>query len=304
MPRDTQLLLLAGRPTLRDFVRFVKAHAVDGSLIDEAKWVLEWQQASKVVRQLDPLEVKSQPVGSTPLPDNIRAAADAELEDPAVRRSIGLLPYSWAWVALDQLIVWQRYINLAFAAELRDRLPLHPTPKDLLDFSAGRLGAQPPLRICGRGGNAFTFSSVSNDLRVTDVVPLDPDCIRGFEPHGRASCVVAVFVGYSINCMISVRMNNRLLLTNGTHRAYALLSRGITHAPCIVRHVSSADDLDLAALPRGNEPAENLFAAPRPPLLKDFFDERLTTHFAAPTRTYLLDMELKFEQAAIVDPAN
>jgi len=39
----------------------------------------------------------------------------------------------------------------------------------------------------------------------------------------------------------------RLILNNGSHRAFTLRQMGVTHVPCIVQHVSSRDELEVVA---------------------------------------------------------
>src|SRR5262245_3342330 len=111
-----QVTLLAGRPPIREFVRFVKTKAVGGLALDDTALVEEWRQANVHVRALESGKVDEAAVPSLdPLPGDIAAEADEQLRDPAVQRSLGLLPYSWAMVELDRLIAWQTYVDLSFA---------------------------------------------------------------------------------------------------------------------------------------------------------------------------------------------
>ena len=88
---------------------------------------------------------------------------------------------------------------------------------------------------------------------------------------------LALVVGYGSNFLSVIRWEDRMVLHNGYHRAVALRAAGFTHAPCIVQDVTRRDELDLtAASTVAGDPAF-YFRAPRPPLLKDFFDPRLRT---------------------------
>jgi hypothetical protein len=236
------------------------------------------------------------------LPERLSAIANDELRDASFQRAFGLIPYSWAMVELDRFIPYQCYVDLAFASKLRSTLPAAPTLEQLVRFSSGRTRAPPPVHIEQRGGNKFLITSTSSDLRVNETVLLDPTNVQGYEQGGCTSAIIGILVVYSLNVMHAIRLHNRLLLVNGTHRAYALRAHGITHAPCIVRHASCKDDLDLVGGPEGDYPLEWYFSVKRPPLLKDFFDERMVKLISTLPSTYLLTVNLTFEKSAIRTP--
>jgi hypothetical protein len=289
--------VLKGHPRVHDFVRFVKLRAIDGAQFDEVSLAKEWQEASAYLHELRLVEGRS-PDNSKldPLPSDVLEAAETALRDPVATRCFGFLPRHWSLIDLDQLVIWQKYIDCDFADSLSTRLTGKMGSEELLRIATGQYFEQPEVQIMPLGGNYFSFSSSSSDLRVLGAASLDPQNVQGYQPFGRTSAVLGVFIGYGVNYMLAVHMSNRLLLTNGTHRAYALRALGITHVPCVVIDVSRPEDLDLVDLPGPNEQIEWFFTTERPPLLRDFFDERLYKEITVPPTNHLVRVELKLEQ--------
>ena len=107
-----------------------------------------------------------------------------------------------------------------------------------------------------------------------DSVILSPTQVSGYQQRGPAAGVVALVVGFTANCLSAIRVENRLILNNGSHRAFALRDMGITHAPCVIQTVSRREELPVVSEPVSQEP-DLYLKADRPPLLKDYFDQKL-----------------------------
>ncbi len=90
-------------------------------------------------------------------------------------------------------------------------------------------------------------------------------------------------VGFGSNFLNAIQAEGRLVLNNGSHRAYALRDLGIMHAPCIVQHVSRREELEVLNQQLHAEPDRYLKAA-RPPMLKDYFDPLLRAVLQVPRR--------------------
>jgi esterase/lipase superfamily enzyme len=84
-----------------------------------------------------------------------------------------------------------------------------------------------------------------------------------------------------------------MVLHNGYHRACALRAMGFTHAPCVVQTVTRRAELDVAATRKVSEDAAFYFKAARPPLLKDFFDPRVSK--TLPVRRMRKVVEVSYE---------
>jgi len=87
--------------------------------------------------------------------------------------------------------------------------------------------------------------------------------------------VIGLSVGFGSNFLNALRVEGRLILNNGSHRAYALREMGFTRVPCLVQHVSTRDELDVLAPAAVRRNPDNFLKHPRPSMLKDYFNPRL-----------------------------
>jgi hypothetical protein len=124
-------------------------------------------------------------------------------------------------------------------------------------------------------GDTIVFTCASNDLRFMDSVILRQDQVPSFRRVGAVAGIVGLVVGFTPNCLSVASIEGRLVLVNGSHRAYALREMGLTHAPAVVQCVSRRDELPILGASPLTAAPDDYLRAPRPPMLKDFFDERL-----------------------------
>jgi hypothetical protein len=290
-----KILLLKGRPSVRDFIRFARHRSVAGQNCDDVELTKQWQEASALWRHLDAAESGlPELVKLSPLPRSIVDQAAATLRELSSQAPLAYLEHSWSLVELDKVIVWQQYVNCNHTDTLAKLLPSELTAADLLRISAGKTQEPPPVNVSVLNGNTFVFSSPSTDLQVLGTVTLSPENVKGRTPDGHTQTIVGAFIGYGMNVMMALQLGKRLLLINGTHRAYTLRSRGVTHAPCIILHLARSEDIDLVGMPVSREQLLWHFTAARPPLLQDFFDPRLFATFLATRTTQVVQVELKF----------
>jgi hypothetical protein len=146
-------------------------------------------------------------------------------------------------------------------------------------------------------GNVFVFTSPSNDLRFLGTMPLEPGDIQHHAPPG--NLVVGIAAGFGANLMNAIYAERRLILNNGTHRAYALRRLGVTHVPCIVQHVPSRDALDVVGPSAVRRDPDVYLRQPRPPMLKDYFDARLYTVMAARRRLRQITVRFEVEENSV-----
>src|SRR2546427_6177937 len=114
-------LYLIGRPRLKDCLQFVRRHAVnppsDGAIAEE------WQAANECVRRLEREEA-----GIADGPPIRKMGSEHEplliecLKDPLVRHGFNTVPTEIAIAELDHLVVYQKRIDLTYAAWLEDKL--------------------------------------------------------------------------------------------------------------------------------------------------------------------------------------
>ena len=183
-------------------------------------------------------------------------------------------------VELGKLIVGQTHIDLEHAERMQAKLGPKPMPEALFNFCLPTDASEAPVAMRRAGSRRFLFWSQSTDFRFLESSLLEADAVKGIAADGNCSGLLALIVGFSSNLLSVIQSNNRLLLHNGHHRAYALKSIGITHAPCLIKTVTRLDELKLVA---GNSVVEDpafYFKAARPPLLDDFFDPRVAKNIA------------------------
>jgi hypothetical protein len=95
------------------------------------------------------------------------------------------------------------------------------------------------------------------------------------EANGMPGFGFVVTVGVSF--VQVVRFQDRYVLRDGYHRAFGLLSRGITHVPAFVRDFDTAENLAPAGmLPHG------AWLGPRPPVLRDYHDDLVSESVTLP----------------------
>jgi hypothetical protein len=297
--RDRHAYLL-GTPPLREFMEFIRARCPgSGSMLDE-NLTEEWRGAARRIRELEDTERGCvDNAALLPLPDAIETLASEVLLDPVVARSLRLLPYRWAMVELDRLIVHQRSVDLAFISDLKRAVPSRPNHEDLLRIASGGIGSAPEVQVTRTSENVYTFSSVSSDLRFLDLALLHPNAVRGYDIPGRATKVLALFVGYGVNLLCALRMQGRLILINGTHRAHLLCELGVRRLPCLVREVACDEDLDLIGASEIKQSLPVYLRAPRPPLLKDFFDPLICKIIPVASASRLVHVQVNTQRSRL-----
>ena len=279
---DDELWLL-GQPPLHDYLRYAEDMTIQGAGAERADLVDEWRAANDRYYDLaesepgiaDTVEIRDLPVELGPLAAEVRA-------DGRYRRAFDSLPTRFAIVELDKLVVSQQHVNLTHADRLKSRLGLAPSRETLFRFCLPLERPQALVQSRRMGSRRFLFWSESSDLRFQEAARLNPEQVCDYDAFGPMAGVIGLAVGYGSNFLNLIQSDNRLLLHNGHHRAYALRDMGITHAPCIIQTVTRTDELNLVASQDVCEMPAFYFKAPRPPVLKDFFDPKLRKVFRTP----------------------
>jgi hypothetical protein len=117
---------------------------------------------------------------------------------------------------------------------------------------------------------AYILTSPNPNLKV--VANFNGPLPNGMPGFGFGVAVAASYVQV-------VRFQNRYMLRDGYHRAFGLLSRGITRVPAFIRDFDTAENL----APVGMLP-QNTWLGDRPPLLRDYHDDRVAESVSLPAR--------------------
>lgn len=272
-PQVDEYLYLIGQPTLKQFLRFVKDRAVNpegsGDLTEE------WQAANAVMRKL---EKEEGGVANNPAIEPISPDSKLLLEflkNPLVRNGFNTVPSEVAYLNLNELVVYQHHIDLTFVGQLKQKLKPSLTEEEIFRFCLPNERTLPPAKWSRMHRDTYVFVSPSNDLRFLGVMPLEGKHVRGYPHPGNLVGVVGLAVGFGSNFLNAIYAEGRLILNNGSHRAYALREMGVTRVPCIVQHVSCREELNVLACTAVTDAPNFFLKQPRPMMLRDYFDPRL-----------------------------
>jgi len=295
---EDESLYLIGRPTLKQFIRFARSNAVKSP--GERALADEWQAASDIARGLDKDEAgiaDDPPVAG--LGPEYEPLLIEFLKDPLVRHGFNTVPTDVAIVELDRLVVSQKIIDLTYARRLEASLGPDPDRDRIFRTCLPFDHPQPPVKWLKVSQSGFIFMSPSNDLRYLGTMRIAPPHIKDYPPPGDLVGVVGAAVGFGSNFMSAVHAEGRMILHNGSHRAFTLRKMGVTHAPCIIQHVSSRDELDLVASPEVRENPDRYLKDPRPSMLKDYLDPRLHTIMRVHRRLKQIKVRLEVEETYV-----
>jgi len=287
---------LLGRPTLRHYLDFVEDRMVGGENADRRALIDEWRAANDYNYELEESEAGiADEVECRDLDAALLPLAEEVMADPRFRRSFNILPTSISMVELDRLMVYQHHVDGRFVEILKSRLGVAPDPKTVFHFCLPLNRQEAPIRSQRFGSSRYVFWSESRDFRFLRPILLRPDQICNHDMSGPIGGVVGLVVGYGSNFLNVIQADNRLLLNNGYHRACAMRAAGITHAPCIIETVSRRDELDMVATSDVSKTPSLYFKAPRPPLLKDFFDPKIKKSLPVYKSKRMVEVKFKIQ---------
>lgn len=292
-PEAEEYLYLTGRPRLRDLARFARSHAVKPP--DEKALAEAWHSAHERVRRLETEEAglaDDPPI--RPLGKEYEPLLVELLGDPLIRNGYNTVPTDVAMVELDRLVVYQKHIDLTYVRQLARKLGGRaPSPEQVFRTCLLHDHDEPPVKWSRVQNDRFVFVSPSNDLRFLGAVPLQRDQIKDYPERGKFVGFVGIAVGLGSNFLNAIYAEKRLILNNGSHRAYTLRQLGVTHVPCIIQHASSRDEVDAVAASEVRKNPDAYLKHPRPSLLKDYFDPAL--HLVMPVYRRLRQVTVRFE---------
>lgn len=298
---DRQLRLL-GQPQLQSHLDFVTKKVVGGADLDRAAVADAWRAANDYYYTLEQEEAglaDGMVIG--PLDPELAPLVAEVQRDPRFRNTFDTLPVSFGMVELDRLVLYQKHVNLPFATGLQARMGANPDGEALFRFCLPLGSPDVPVRVQRHGSRRYVFVSDSSDFRFHESVLLQAEQIDGYASFGPIGGIVGLVAGFGSSFLNVISDGNRLLLSNGYHRAYAMRSLGITHAPCVIEHVTRKDELALVAHEDVIEDPAFFFRAARPPLLKDFFDSRIATVFETYKIVRIVDFSFEVRDYEVVE---
>lgn len=293
-------VFLIGRPPIGELLGFIRTMAIDGQDVDQGALTNEWRAANDHVLKLECSEAGAADNAPVyPLASALAPLASPILSDPIFQRAYRFVPTDIGVVDLDRLVVSQKFINLAFVNQLKQSLGPTPSPEEVFHAALPAQPLLPSYRMMQNAGNMYTFMSFSTDFRFLEAQLLDPTKVPQFASTGRPVAILGLAIGYGSNFLNVFQVDGRLVLGNGSHRAYAMRDLGIKQVPCLVQRVSRQDELDLVASGDFATAPDRYLKAPRPPMLRDYFDPSLQKIVQVYRKQRSVRLQFGFEQTDI-----
>jgi hypothetical protein len=297
-------IFLMGRPPMGEAIGYLQTQTLEGQALDVSELADQWRVAQARVQELAVSEAgAADNPAIAELPPGLKALGQAVLNDPVTKQSHGIAPTEIKMVELDSLVVFQKQINLAYSAQLQAVLGHEPSEEDLLRFALPTDGRYDPatnaapIQFGPVGPLLWAGVSPSMDYRVLKTDMIDPAQVSGFNANGRATHIIVAAIGYGSNLLSAMRVGSRLILKNGSHRAHSLRAGGHTHAPMLIQDIAPGEENEL--LPPIVQQQRDLYVTqPRPPMLKDYFDNDLHVVVNVPRQTRQLRVQFGYEEGA------
>ena len=294
------MVWLLGQPHLQDFLSFCETKVVGGEKMNPRDLADKWRAANDFYYELEKSEAGiADSIDCRPLDRRLARLASALEASNWFRNSFDNLPYSIELIELDKLVVSQIQVERRFAHGIAAKLGESPSPAELFRFCLPLERELPPVAIKRLASNRYQFTSPSSDFRQHDPLLLRGADIAHLNLPGAAAAMLGISVGFGSNLMSGIRSGKRVLLQNGYHRAYALRSAGVTHAFCVIEHVTRKDELRLTATEGVLNDPEFYFAAKRPPILRDYFNPRIAKQLRAKRMECLVELEIKVRTSTV-----
>jgi hypothetical protein len=290
---------LLGQPLLRRYLDFVGDTVIGGKDMSRVALTDEWRAANDYYEELAKSEADiADTVECTDLDPSLEPLAAAVKADMRYRLTFDSLPTRFGMVELAKLVVFQIHVTGSFTQALKLRLPPNPDPSALFNFCLPLGKPEAPVEMKRVGSKRYVFSSESTDFRFQEAIMLRPEQISDYENYGPLSGVAGIAVGFGSNFLNVIQDDDsgRLLLHNGYHRACALHAMGVTHAPAVIQTVTRRDELDLSADSNVAKSPGYYFNAPRPPLLKDYFDPKIRKVLPVKKMTRIIEVNFEVKE--------
>jgi len=295
-PTEESHIVLLGRPPLEEFFGFMKLKAARPENVNERRLAEEWRLANDhVVR----LRAEEADIADAPqifeLPGPWAELSRRVEASKPFQRGFAAVPAVIGMIDLDRIVVFQKSINLAHVKRIQERLGDAPSAERVFETCFPNEENTLPLRASRASGSTFIFTSPSNDFRFMEAALLSTGDLAGYRGYGPAGPVIGLVLGFGINCVSAVSAENRLILMNGSHRAFALREMGVRYLPCAVVKVSRRAELPLVCPKEVHQNPDRYLRHPRPPMLKDYFDPCLRKIVAVPVQNRQIRVSFRIE---------
>lgn len=298
-----QSVWLLGLPPMERFLDEMEDFACAEGNGKRVDWIAAWSRANDRYIELEKTEAGLANKGShRALPAALVPLAEKVRQHRYFQKTFRHVETSFGMVELDRLVVYQMNVTRNFVEAGMRALGPAPTARAVFGRCLPiqqRNDAR--VKLQKLGPRRYAYSCPSTDLRFQGGVMLDPDLYEDVSSPGPIAAMLGLPVGYGCNFMNIIKVGSRHLLHNGYHRACALRSLGVTHAPCVIQTVTRADEIAAITSTRVADDPSFYFESARPPMLKDFFDPRLYAIFNMRPKTRWVEISYEVKETMIAD---
>jgi hypothetical protein len=219
--------------------------------------IQQWRKSQEAVAKLLPTPpatgVQSLDNGGPLVVDEIKSRATYKKHYESVA------DYQFVMVPANSLLAPQWLADMDYIEELARRISSSASVEEQIRFAMAEGVITEPIIA----GNQVIFTSQGRDLHAEQIPSVRQLANGEFEIVVRASS--------RPNYVQAVEVGNRLLLTNGVHKVCALLLKGFTHVPCVLRRISRVEEAGLNLQSTMFRP--ELLGGLRPAQVIDFLNE-------------------------------
>lgn len=272
---EISILYIHSACPYRKWKEFVQNRSVLAQIPDRELWE-RWSAASASYKRIMEDEVGAADcMTSCEAPVGVEAALAGLMSTQEFREAFGSVPARVEMVEIERLVAAQLMVNLTHVERLTNA-GLPTSDQELVAFCLGTGSRDDsPLRVGRPVPGTFAYCSRHPGLSLLGVFECAAEGSGLSIPlGGYASRLVVAVIGFPLRAANAYRVGNRVILNNGFHRMYALRRAGFTMAPLLVV-TPPLPELELPESICGI-PSEYLCSAPRPALMRDFFNSQLT----------------------------
>lgn len=286
----TEQYLMSASP-LRDFLERIEARAEPG---DRADRIDAWRRAQQLASELETRERGcADDAAVLPLPAEMAPCVEALVRDPAVDRAFAGVPVMFGLIELDATMCGSPVMVEDTLAGMRASWRDVPDDPALAAVCLASRSAHRGTPRASFDGEVLSVSCDDGGLAWLGGTMPSGEAAPGADGPGASAVALHLHVGSMPPVLHALRLNGRLLLVEGGHRARVLRALGLTYVPCLI---SSCIDLDDVRAARPGIEALDLsryFEAPRPPMLRDFDRPALVCRYRARVLRRLLRLKVE-----------
>ncbi len=252
-----------------------------------------WRAAREAMLRLEEREAGcADDAAVLTLPEDMGAHVAAVARIPEVDRGFAHVPVMFGLIELDATMCARHVLVEETLSALKAAWP-----EDLDDVQL--VAACLPLSDwpvadtrASFHGRTLTVITDDDGLHWSDSTVVSRAAAAAVAGSGVIDAGLQLLLGRTPPLMHAIRMNGRLLLVEGHHRARVLRASGQAFAPCIVSSCIDLDEVRAAVPSLADTDLGRYFEASRPPMLRDFDRQALVYRYRARRLRRMLQLKI------------